>query len=122
MPEIIYKMKTCRIFGQNSKYFYKNIKNIKKLIKIWARERAPSCQETKKPPGTGGKKFLKFAKLTLIPIQKNLIDLDLVTDAELDWLDIYHKDVLEKVAPLLEEGSPAMKWLVKSCEKIERKR
>ena len=72
--------------------------------------------------GTGGKKFLKFAKLTLIPIQKNLIDLDLVTDAKLDWLDIYHEEVLEKVAPLLEEGSPAMKWIVKSCEKIERKR
>ena len=82
----------------------------------------PPAKRRKRPLGTGGKKFLKFAKLTLIPIQKNLIDLDLVTDAKLDWLDIYHEEVLEKVASLLEEGSPAMKWLVKSCEKIERKR
>jgi Xaa-Pro aminopeptidase len=69
---------------------------------------------------TDGKKFFKFAKLTLIPIQKNLINLDLMTDTELDWLDSYHKEVLEKVSPLLEEGSPAMNWLVKSCAKIER--
>ena len=70
---------------------------------------------------TEEKKFLKFAKLTQIPIQKNLIDIDIMTDAELDWLDAYHEEVLSKVAPLLEEGSPAMKWLVKSCEKIDRK-
>ena len=69
---------------------------------------------------TDEKKFLKFAKLTMIPIQKNLIDLEQLTDAELDWLDEYHEEVLEKVKPLLEEGSPAMNWLVKSCEKINR--
>lgn len=67
----------------------------------------------------GGKKFLKFARLTQIPIQKNLIKLDIMTKTELDWLDAYHEEVLKKVAPLLEEGSPSMKWLVKSCEKIE---
>ena len=33
---------------------------------------------------------------------------------------MYHEEVLAKVKPLLEEGSPAMTWLVKSCEKIER--
>lgn len=70
---------------------------------------------------TEGKKFLKFERLTLIPIQKNLINKEIMTDAELDWLDAYHEEVLSKVAPLLEEGSPAMKWLVKSCGKIERK-
>ena len=69
---------------------------------------------------TESKKFLKFARLTQIPIQKNLINLDIMTKAELDWLDAYHEEVLKKVAPLLEEGSPAMKWLVKSCEKISR--
>ena len=68
----------------------------------------------------GGKKFLKFTRLTQIPIQKDLIKLDIMTKTELDWLDAYHEEVLKKVAPLLEEGSPSMKWLVKSCEKIER--
>jgi len=67
------------------------------------------------------KKFLKFVKLTMIPIQKNLIDVSLMTDKELDWLDGYHQEVLSKVGPLLEEGSPSMAWLKKSCEPIERK-
>ena len=64
--------------------------------------------------------FLKFDKLTLIPIQKNLIDLDLMTRDELDWLDTYHQRVLEKVGPLLDAGTPAMNWLIKSCALIDR--
>eukprot|EP00804_Cyclotella_cryptica_P014439 CCRYP_004775-RB/>CCRYP_004775-RB protein AED:0.03 eAED:0.03 QI:607/1/1/1/1/0.75/4/1174/665 len=70
---------------------------------------------------TEGKKFLKFAKLTMIPIQKNLINVDLMTESELDWLDTYHDEVFRKVSPLLEKDSPAMNWLIKSCAKIERK-
>ena len=66
------------------------------------------------------KKFLKFAKLTLIPIQQNLIDVTLLTEQEMDWLDAYHKLVFEKVSPLLEPDSLAMKWLEKSCAEIER--
>eukprot|EP00535_Pseudo-nitzschia_heimii_P013213 CAMPEP_0197199466 /NCGR_PEP_ID=MMETSP1423-20130617/33898_1 /TAXON_ID=476441 /ORGANISM="Pseudo-nitzschia heimii, Strain UNC1101" /LENGTH=644 /DNA_ID=CAMNT_0042653323 /DNA_START=228 /DNA_END=2159 /DNA_ORIENTATION=- len=56
------------------------------------------------------KKFLKFRKLTLIPIQQNLIDVKLLTDRELDWLDAYHKLVLEKISPLLAPESLAMEW------------
>lgn len=66
------------------------------------------------------KKFLKFAKLTMIPIQKNLIVTSLMSEKDLDWLDAYHEEVFAKVSPLLDEGSPAMKWLEKSCEKINR--
>eukprot|EP00934_Nitzschia_sp_Nitz4_P001453 Nitzschia sp. Nitz4//scaffold31_size150131//132990//135339//NITZ4_002853-RA/size150131-augustus-gene-0.9-mRNA-1//1//CDS//3329547734//1453//frame0 len=66
------------------------------------------------------KKYLKFSKLTMIPIQKNLINVDLMSDSELDWLDSYHQEVLSKVGPLLEPNSPALLWLQKSCTKIER--
>jgi Xaa-Pro aminopeptidase len=66
------------------------------------------------------KKYLKFGKLTMIPIQKNLIKVSLMTKPELDWLDTYHEDVFAKVSPLLEPDTPAMKWLQKSCEKIDR--
>lgn len=69
---------------------------------------------------TGEKKFLKFNRLTMIPIQKNLIDLRIMSEEELDWIDSYHEEVLGNVAPLLEEGTPAMVWLRKACEKIER--
>jgi len=75
--------------------------------------------DSEEPPSTD-KKFLKFKQLTLIPIQKNLININLMTDEELDWLDTYHELVLEKVSPLLETDSPAIAWLTKSCEKIDR--
>lgn len=67
------------------------------------------------------KKFLRFQALTLIPIQKNLIDVSLMTEAELDWLDSYHARVWDQVSPRLEEDTPEYQWLKKSCEKIDRK-
>jgi len=70
------------------------------------------------PPGT--KKFLRFEKLTLIPIQKNLIVVDLLTEQEMDWLDSYHAMVLDKVGALMEDGSPGKEWLKKMCTPIER--
>ena len=80
----------------------------------------PEDDEAPEDETSTEKKFLKFAKLTLIPIQKNLIDVTLLTTKELDWLDSYHELVYEKISPLLETGSLAMKWLEKSCEKIDR--
>lgn len=69
----------------------------------------------------GKKTFLRFNKLTMIPIQKNLIDLNLMTTQELDWIDSYHQEIFDKVSPLLEPDSPGLKWLTKACEKIDRK-
>lgn len=69
---------------------------------------------------SGQKTFLKFQKLTMIPIQKNLIDLELMSPTELDWLDNYHQEVWDNVSPLLEEGSSAYQWLQRSCDKIKR--
>ena len=68
----------------------------------------------------GQKKFLCMKKLTMIPIQKNLIDMSLMTKQELDWLDTYHEEVFKKVSPLLDEDSEGLKWLTKACEKINR--
>lgn len=97
------------------------IENLLEILVVTANNNNDEAEPQSKKQKTVGKEFLKFAHLTLIPIQKNLIKVEIMTDAELDWLDAYHEEVLEKVAPLLEDGSPPMAWLVKSCEKIERK-
>lgn len=47
--------------------------------------------------------FLRFETLTLFPIDTNLIDKDLLTKAEIDWLNAYHQRVYEKIAPHLNE-------------------
>jgi len=98
------------------------IENLLEIVEVDGDAAANGEEPANKKQKVESKKFLKFAKLTMIPIQKNLINIDIMTDAELDWLDAYHEEVFKKVSPLLEEGSPAMNWLVKSCEKIERRR
>ena len=73
---------------------------------------------------TGGKRFLRFERLTHIPIEKNCIDASLMTASELDWLDAYHADVARIVAPLLEAGgdadAEARAWLAEKTSPIER--
>lgn len=71
-------------------------------------------------PPPGSKQFLRFEKLTLIPIQKNLILVDLLNVQEMDWLDSYHAMVWSKVGALMEDGSPGKEWLKKMCSPIER--
>lgn len=45
--------------------------------------------------------FLKFETLTFFPIDLNLIDRKLMTQAEMDWLNAYHQQVLDKLSPYL---------------------
>ena len=47
--------------------------------------------------------FLKFETLTLFPIDVNLIDKELLTEFEINWLNAYHQEVYEKIAPHLNE-------------------
>ncbi|XP_054800902.1 aminopeptidase P2 isoform X2 [Prosopis cineraria] len=61
------------------------------------------------PNRYGGIQYLGFEKLTYVPIQIKLVDLSLLSAAEVDWLNSYHLQVWEKVSPLL-DGS-ARQWL-----------
>jgi Xaa-Pro aminopeptidase len=62
------------------------------------------------------KKLLGFETLTFAPIDRNLIEPSLLTDAERAWLDAYHAQVLEVVAPQLE--GEALAWARKACAPI----
>ena len=62
--------------------------------------------------------FLKFETVTLFPIDQVLIDVELLTDAEVDWLNAYHKKVYELIAPKLDGDE--REWLSKKCAKIKK--
>ncbi len=47
-------------------------------------------------------RFLAFETLTLCPIDLTLVDKKLLTAEEMDWINQYHKKVLKKLSPLLE--------------------
>ncbi|RHY96289.1 hypothetical protein DYB37_006861 [Aphanomyces astaci] len=52
-------------------------------------------------------KFCTFETITLIPIQRKLIDVTELTAHEIAWVDTYHADVRAKLSPLLEGGALA---------------
>ncbi len=62
--------------------------------------------------------FLQFESLTLCPIDKRPIIVDMLTDEELQWLNDYHQMVYEKLAPHLDADEQA--WLKEACEAVER--
>ncbi|KAI0075951.1 Creatinase/aminopeptidase [Panus rudis PR-1116 ss-1] len=68
-------------------------------------------REAKTPNNFGNKGFLKFERVTMCPIHKNLVDASLLSAAEREWLDAYHAEVFEKVSPLLKNDARALAWL-----------
>lgn len=60
--------------------------------------------------------FLKFETLTLCPIDQELIDLEIMTQTEIDWINKYHQKVYDKISPLLNEDE--RDWLSRKCAKL----
>ncbi|OYW16694.1 MAG: X-Pro aminopeptidase [Novosphingobium sp. 12-64-8] len=63
-------------------------------------------------PGAEGP-FMGFETLTFVPIDRTLVDVALLTQAERDWWNAYHVRVREIVAPQLADDDLA--WLEQAC-------
>lgn len=68
------------------------------------------------------KGFLKLETITLVPIQLKMIDVSLLTDAEIAWLNQYHMTIRSVVGDYLEKlGKKEVKeWLIKETARLER--
>ena len=60
--------------------------------------------------------FLEFEILTLVPIDKKLIDVYLLDAGEQDWLNNYHRKVYESLAACVNDDEK--KWLKESCSPL----
>ena len=60
--------------------------------------------------------FYKFETFTLVPIDMLCIDKSLLTANEINWINSYHKKVLEMVSPLVSDK--AKKWLSEKTKPI----
>uniref|UniRef100_A0A914PRD7 Peptidase M24 C-terminal domain-containing protein n=1 Tax=Panagrolaimus davidi TaxID=227884 RepID=A0A914PRD7_9BILA len=69
---------------------------------------------------SGAENFLTFEPLTLVPIQQNLIQRDVLQQKHIDWLNAYHQKCLDKVGPFLKEHclQEELEFLEKSCQKM----
>ena len=61
-------------------------------------------------------KFLALDSLTLVPYEKDLINVSLLNLVEKNWLNNYHKNVMKNVSPFLNKSEK--KWLKMQCKKI----
>lgn len=66
-----------------------------------------------RPIEGGEKPMLAFETQTFAPIDRNLVDLDIMTAGERAWLDGYHAQVLAIVGPQLD--GEARTWLDRAC-------
>ncbi len=64
----------------------------------------------------GNSDFLYFETVTLFPIDKSMIDKDIMSPAETKWLNDYHQRVYQDLAPGLDEK--AKKWLEEKCSAL----
>jgi Xaa-Pro aminopeptidase len=62
------------------------------------------------------RKMLGFETLTLVPLDRNLVEPALLTLAETDWLDSYHQRVREIVTPLVDAETAA--WLAEATRPL----
>ena len=58
----------------------------------------------------GDTKYYGFEHVTLVPLCKNLIKNEIMTKEDIKWVNDYHKEVWNKVSPLL-QGKEAYNWL-----------
>ncbi len=67
-------------------------------------------------------KFMKFETISFCPIDLDLVDVSLLSDNEIEWLNNYHEQVYEKLSPsfisdISEEG---LNWLKNATRKISK--
>ena len=62
--------------------------------------------------------FYRFDTFTVVPIDTDCLDLSLMTETEIQWLNDYHKHVYETVSPLVSDRAKA--WLEKKTQPISK--
>ena len=65
----------------------------------------------------GERPMMSFETLTFAPIDRNLIDTKLLTREELQWLDVYHSNVLKNIGSKM--NGAAAEWIKQACAKLE---
>lgn len=67
-------------------------------------------------PMGGDRPMMGFETLTFVPIDRHLILHNLLDKAEVEWLDAYHAEVMEKLSGRVSDV--AQKWMKRACAPI----
>ena len=80
-------------------------------------ENLVSVRDTGRKLDGGGKLVYEFETVTLAPMDRNLIDAKLLSEAERKWLNDYHRQVHDTLSPLLDKADKD--WLEQATAPIE---
>lgn len=73
------------------------------------------------PNNFGGKQYLEFETVTLVPIKTNLINPNQLTDVELKWVNTYHQKVREALLPGMQKYFPeSVEYLIQQTNPIHK--
>jgi Xaa-Pro aminopeptidase len=67
--------------------------------------------EKSTPNKFAGNPFYGFERLTYVPIEKSMLVPEILSAAEVEWLDGYHEEVWTKLSPRMGESSREREWL-----------
>lgn len=70
------------------------------------------------PNNFGGRGYLGFEHITIVPIGLNLINVELLSPSEIKWINEYHQECLTKLMPLIANDPLAVDWLKKETVPI----
>lgn len=76
-------------------------------------------KEVKTKHSFEGKPFLGFEHVTMVPYCQNLIDIDLLTEIEKQWLNDYNSEILEKTKGYFSQDPLTMAWLARETQPIQ---
>ncbi|KAM8924169.1 xaa-Pro aminopeptidase 1 [Pelodytes ibericus] len=67
-----------------------------------------------------GRGSLTFEPITLVPLQTKMINVELLTQKEVDWVNVYHKKCRDVIGAELEKQGrhDALQWLIKETQPI----
>lgn len=66
----------------------------------------------------GDRPYLGFEHLTMVPYCRNLIEPDLLTDSERQWLNGHHAGILEKFQEMFKDDPLTLNWLTRETRPL----
>ncbi|KAG2394060.1 hypothetical protein C9374_003824 [Naegleria lovaniensis] len=77
-------------------------------------------RESQTPHHFNNKTYLEFEQITFCPIQPSLIDISILSEKEIEWVNEYNRQVREKLEPLIAQDALAVNYLKRNTVKIAK--
>lgn len=73
------------------------------------------------PNNFGGKDYCALETVTMAPIKTDLVNVAMLDDAELAWLNDYHAQVRSKLEPVMQELFPdSVEYMLQETQPLSR--